>query len=155
NPHDVVSWHRERSLELCLDPPLPDRVIVPDRAPSDAGGKTRLERGAARRVIAAETDRDDADLDGIGIVPPLKEIDAGAAGLLVVVAQDEAAETDRFAGARPVHHQDRDAALDQVRYASEVLDLLGDVETVEEYDARRARQTPVLCVNQISRQAFV
>jgi len=102
----VVSWHRQRGLELRRDPPLPYRVIVPDRTPGDASSKARLERGTARRVISPETDRDDADLFAVNILAPLQEIDAGAARFFIIVAQDEAAETNRFAGSRPVHHQD-------------------------------------------------
>src|SRR5262245_23216408 len=106
-----MAGHRERSLELRLDAPLPYRVIVPDGAPGDASGKARLERGAARRVVAAEADRDDADPLGIDVGAPLQEIDAGASGLLVVVAQHQGAEADGLAGPGAVHHQHRDAAL--------------------------------------------
>src|SRR5215470_16396238 len=81
NPHDVMAGHRERSLELRLDAPLPYRVIVPDRAPGDASGKARLERGATRRVVTAEADGDDADPLGVDVRPFLQEIDAGAARL--------------------------------------------------------------------------
>ncbi len=91
---------------------------------------------------------------GVDVGSPLEEIDAGAAGLLVVVAQHQPAEPDRLAGARPVHDQDRDAALDQVGHAGEVLDFLGDVEAVEEDDARRALGFRVLGMNEIARQAL-
>src|SRR5262245_12692234 len=148
-----MARHRERCLELRLDATLPNRVIVPDGAPGDAGGKARLGRGAARRVVAAEADGDDADPFGVHVRAPLQEIDAGAAGLLVVVAQHQPAEADRLAGARPVHRQHRNAALDQLRHAGEVLDLLGDVEAVEEHDARRARRLRVLRMHEIARQA--
>ena len=114
-------------------------MVVPDGAPGDAGGEARLERCAARRVVAAEADRNDADFLGVDIGAAFEEIDAGAAGLLIVVAQDEPAKTDRLSGARSIHDQYRNAALDQVRYAGDVLDLLGDVQPVEENDARRAR----------------
>ena len=90
----------------------------------------------------------------VDVRAPLQEIDAGAACLLVVVAQDETAETDRLAGAGPIHHQHRDAALDQVRHPGDVLDLLGDVETVEEDDARRARRFRIPGMNEISRQVL-
>ena len=72
-------------------------------------------------------------------------IDAGAAGLLVVVAQRHAAEADRLAGAGAVHHQHRNAALDEVGHAAQELDLLGDVEAVEEHHARRARADFAFC----------
>ena len=149
-----MAGHRERRLELRLDAPLPYRVIVPDRAPGDAGGKARFERGATRRVIATKADRDDADPLRVDVRAPLQEIDAGAAGLLVVVAQDETAETDRLAGAGSVHDQHRDAALDQVGHAGDVLDLLGDIETVEEDDARGARRFRILRVHEIARQVL-
>src|SRR5262245_6468790 len=93
----------------------------------------------ARRVVAAEADCDDADLPAVDVTALFQEIDASAAGFVIIVAQDQSAETDRLAGAGAVHDQDRDAALDQFRHAGEVLNLLGDVEAVEEYDARRAR----------------
>src|SRR5262249_36417488 len=129
----------QRCLELRLDAALPHRVIVPDRAPGDAGGKARLERGTARRVVAAQADCDDADLLAVDVIALFQEINASAAGFFIIVAQDEPAETDRLAGAGAVHDQDRDAAFDQVRHAGEVLDFLGDVEAVEEYDAGGAR----------------
>ena len=110
--------------------------------------------GAARRVVAAETDRDDADLVRVDVGPLFQEIDAGAARLLIVVAQDQAAETDRLAGARSIHDQDRNAALDQVRHAGDVLDLLGDVEAVEENDARPALRFRILGMNEIPRQVL-
>ena len=113
-----------------------------------------VERGAARRVIAAEADGDDADLLGVDVGSLLQEIDAGAAGLLVVVAQHQPAEPDRLAGARPIHDQDRDAALDQVGHAGDVLDFLGDVEAVEEDDARRALGFRILGMDEIARQAL-
>src|SRR5262249_47460439 len=139
DPHDVVAGHRQRCLELGLDPPLPHRVIIPYRAPGDAGGEARLERGTARRVVAAEADCDDADLPSLDVIALFQEIDASAAGFFIIVAQHKPAETDRLAGAGAVHDHDRDAALDELRHAGGVLDLLGDVEAVEEYDARRAR----------------
>src|SRR5262249_30926106 len=129
-------------------------VIIPDGAPGDAGGKARLERGTAGRVVAAEADRDDADLPAVDVTSLFQEIDASAAGFFIIVAQDKSAETDGLAGAGAVHDQDRDAALDQFRHAGEVLDLLGDVEAVEEYDARRARRFCVLGMNEIAGQAF-
>src|SRR5262249_57408665 len=134
-----VAGHRQRWLELGLDAPLPHRVIIPDRAPGDAGGKARLERGAARRVVAAEADCDDADLLAVDVIALFQEIDASAAGFFIIVAQDEPAETDRLAGAGAVHDQDRDAALDQGRHAGEVLGLLCCVEAVGGYHGRRAR----------------
>src|SRR5262249_52801710 len=111
-----------------FDAPLPHPVIIPDRAPGDAGGEARLERGAAWRVIAAQADGDDADFLRIDVGSLLQEVDAGAARLLVIVTQYLAAEADRLAGARPIHDQHRDATLDQVRHTGHVLDLLGDVE---------------------------
>ena len=91
---------------------------------------------------------------GVDVGALLQEIDAGAARLLVVVAQEQPAEADRLAGAGPVHDQDRDAALDQVGHAGDVLDLLGDVEAVEEHDAGRARGFRVLGMHEIARQAL-
>src|SRR6516165_758324 len=152
DPHDVVARDRQRCLELGLDAPLPHRVIIPDGAPGDAGGKARLERGTARRVVAAEADRDDADLPAVDVTSLFQEIDASAAGFFIIVAQDKPAETDGLAGAGA--DQDRDAALDQLRHAGEVLDLLGDVEAVKEYDARRARRFRILGMNEIAWQAF-
>src|SRR5262249_54910659 len=145
--------HGERSLELCFDAPLPYRVIIPDGPPGDAGGKARLERGAARGVIAAQADRDDADPFRVDVAAFFQEIDAGAAGFLIVVAQHEAAEADRFAGAWAVHDQHRNTALDQVGDASEVLDFLGHVEAIEEHDTWRARRFRVLRVDEVAGQA--
>src|SRR5262245_39499602 len=109
-----MAGDRERGLELRLDPSVPYRGIIPDRAPGDAGGEARIKRRAARRVVAAEADGDDADLLGVDVGPLLQEIDAGAARLLVVVAQHQPTETDGLAGAGPIHDQHGDATLDQV-----------------------------------------
>ncbi len=113
--------------------------MAPQAMQAAKRGSSAAQRGTARRVVAAEADCDDADLPAVDVTSLFKEIDASAAGFFIIVAQDKSAETDRLAGAGAVHDQDRDAALDQVRHAGEVLDLLGDVEAVEEYDARRAR----------------
>ena len=84
----------------------------------------------------------------------LQIIDAGAAGLLVIVAQRHAAEADRLAGAGAVHDQHRNAALHQVGHAAQKLDFLRDVETVKEHDARRTRGLRVLGRHEIARQLF-
>src|SRR6202011_87338 len=118
---------------------LPGAVIIPDRAPGDAGGKARLERRATRRVIAAETDGDDADAPYVDVAARFQIIDAGATGLFVIVAQRHAAKADRLAGARSVHHQYRNAALGQVGHAAQKLDFLGDVESVEEHHRSEER----------------
>jgi hypothetical protein len=70
------------------------------------------------------------------------------------VAQDETAETDGLAGAGSIHHQHRYAAPDQVRHPGDVLDLFGDIETVEEDDARGARRFRIPGVDEITRQVL-
>ena len=91
---------------------------------------------------------------GVDVGARLQIIDAGAAGGLVVVAQMHVAEADRLAGARPVHDQHRDAALDQVGHAAQELDLLGDVEPVEEHHARAAPAFRVLRRDEVAGQAL-
>src|SRR5258708_17697674 len=147
-----MAGHRHRGLKAGIDALLPGAVIIPDRAPGDAGGEARLERRAAWRVIAAEADGDDADALWVDVAAPLQIIDAGAAGLLVVVAQRHAAEADRLAGAGAVHHQHPNAALHQVGHAAQKLDLLGDIEAVEEHDTGRARGLRVLGRHEIARK---
>src|SRR5262249_15864747 len=110
NPHDLLARHRKRRFEGSLDAALPDRLVIPDRAPGDAGGEARIERRTARRVVTAQAYGDDADPFRIDVRALLQEVEARAAGHLVVVAQREAAEADRLAGARPVHDQTRAAA---------------------------------------------
>src|SRR4029077_10274126 len=90
NPHDVMAGHRHRGLEAGIDGLFPVAVKIPDRAPGDAGGKAWFQRRATRRVIAAETDGDNADALGVDVTARFQIIDARAAGLLVVVAQRHA-----------------------------------------------------------------
>src|ERR1700722_5258293 len=61
HPHDVIARHRERALESLVDAALPDRVIVPDRAPGYTGLEPRLEGGGAGGIVAAQADPHDAD----------------------------------------------------------------------------------------------
>ena len=56
--------------------------------------------------------------------------------VLGIVSQIEAAKADAFAISRPVHDQACDAARDQIGYTLEVLNLLGDIETLEENHGR-------------------
>src|SRR6202451_2044536 len=98
DPHDVMARHRHRGLETGIDALLPGAVIIPDRAPGDAGGKAGLQRGTTRRVIAAEADGDDADALYVDIAARLQIIDASAAGLLVIVAQRHAGGTVGLSG---------------------------------------------------------
>ena len=90
---------------------------------------------------------------GVDVVALFQIVDAGDARDLVVVAQILVAETDRLAGAGAVHHQHRNAALDEVGHAAHVLDFLGDVEAVEEHDAGRAFRLRVLRMHEIAGQA--
>src|SRR6202035_3895331 len=152
DPHDVVAGHRHRRLEARIDALFPGAVVIPDRAPGDAGSETLIQRRAARRVIAAKADGDDTDALYVDVAARFQIIDAGAAGLLVVVTQRHAAEAYRLAGAGAVHHQHRNAALHQIGHAAQKLNLLGDVEAVEEYDARWPRRLRVLCRHKIAGQ---
>ena len=150
----MVAGHGERGLELRVDALLPRRVVVPDRAPGDAGGKARLHRSAARRVIAAEADGDDADL----LRHRRRRASPGNRCRRCRPSRSRGAGTSpRKRIASPVPGpsmtRHRDAALDQVRHAAHVLDLLGDVEAVEEHDAGRARRCRVLRMHEIAGQA--
>ena len=75
HPHQMLRRHRQRRHRAAVEQVealLPGVVIVPLRAPGDAGGVARLERRRARRVIAAEADRHHADALGIDLLarPP-------------------------------------------------------------------------------------
>ena len=56
--------------------------------------------------------------------------------MLGVVAQITAAKADAFAVARAVDDQASNAAGDQIGDALEILNLLGDIETVEKHHGR-------------------
>jgi len=71
------------------------------------------------------------------------------------MAQIVAAEADRLARARTVHHQHGNAALDEVGDAAHVLRLFRHVEAVEEHHARLAGAVAVLRVDEIARQTAV
>src|SRR5262249_57685842 len=55
HPLQMLRRHRQRQHlaggEL-VEPLRPDGVVIPLRAPGDAAGETRLERGRARRALA-------------------------------------------------------------------------------------------------------
>ena len=89
---------------------------------------------------------------GIDVGARLQIIDAGAAGLFVIVAQRHAAKADRLAGAGTVHDQHRNAAAHEIGHAAQELNLLGDVEAVEEHHAGRTRGFCVLRRHEIARQ---
>src|SRR5207248_7548195 len=118
-----------------------------------AGGKARLERCAAGRIVSAQADCDNADLVWADVPALLQKIDAGAARLFVIVAQYQPAESKRLTGARSIHDQDGDAAPDQIGHAGEVLDFFRDIEAVEEHDAGRRRGARILRVHEVAGQA--
>ena len=103
NPHQVLGRHRQRrhraGIEQ-LEAPPPGLVIVPLRAPGDAAGKAWLERGGARRVIAAEADRHHADALWIDLLAA-GEILVGGGGVFFGLGdQRQAAEAHALAVAR-------------------------------------------------------
>src|SRR5262245_58944048 len=104
----MLRWYRQRrylaGIER-LEAPLPHVVIVPLRAPGDAGGKTRLERSGARRVIAAETDRHHADALGIDLLAAGQILVRRGAILLGLGNQRQIAEAHALAVAWPVDDQ--------------------------------------------------
>ena len=66
-----------------------------------------------------------------------------------------AAKADRLAGAGAVHHEHRNAALNEIGHAAHILNFLGHVEAVEEDDARLALGHRILRVHEITGQAAV
>ena len=64
-----------------------------------------------------------------------------------------AAEADGLARAGAVHDQARDPAPHQIGHAAQIPQFLGDVEAVEEHDARGAREVGVLGVDKVRGQA--
>src|SRR5512142_250783 len=99
----MLRSNRERrriGLGQSLETVLPDFLIVPLRAPGDAAGKALLERRRARRVVAAQADRHDADPPGIDLGPRCQIVEYRCRIMLGIVPQIEIAEADAFAVAR-------------------------------------------------------
>src|SRR4029077_8305111 len=106
----------------------PNLVIIPLRAPGDATGKTRLQRGGARRVIAAKRERHDADPCRIEFVARGKIFVSRRCVILGFGNQRQIAKADALAVTRSVDNETTDAARGEVGDAIAVLQLLGDVE---------------------------
>jgi hypothetical protein len=65
-------------------------------------------------------------------------VEAGAARGFVIVTQELAAQSYRFARSWAVHHQYRHAAPHEIRHAAGELQLLGHVQPVEKHHRGRA-----------------
>src|SRR5262245_10756382 len=100
--------------------------------PGEAASETLLKRCRAWRVIAAKADRHDANPAWIDFGPGCKIVPYRSRIVLGIVSQIEVAKADAFAIPRSIHYQARNAAGDQIGHALQVLNLLGDIETIEE-----------------------
>src|SRR5687768_10156267 len=109
---------------------------VPLRAPRDARREALVERGTARRVVAAEAQRDDGDTIAVDIRARREIIEARAAHELVVVMQRYVAQANRLAHTRTVDEQNGEAPAREIGDAAQILKLLLRVEATEANDAR-------------------
>src|SRR5262249_52067208 len=124
-----------------FEPLRPDGVIVPLRPPGDAAGKARLERGRSRRVIATETERHHTDTARVELAATA-EIFVSRGGIALGLRdQGQIAKAHALAVSGAIHDETADAARGKIGNAVAVLQLLGDVETVEEHHARRGSRS--------------
>src|SRR5215472_5137457 len=139
----MLGRHRQRQdlagIEF-LQPARPNLVIIPLRAPGDAAGKTRLQRGGARRIIAAERERHDANTFWIESIAGGQIFVTWCCIILGLGDQRQIAKTDALAVTRPVDDEAADPARSKIGDAIAILQLLSDVEAVKKYHCwRRAR----------------
>src|SRR5947199_10432173 len=85
-------------------------MIVPLRAPGDAAGKARLERGRARRIVAAETERHHADTARVELAATAEIFVSGGGIALGLRDERQIGEADALAVSRPIHDERADAA---------------------------------------------
>src|SRR5438105_4449946 len=111
-------------------------MIIPLGSPSEATRIALFKRGRSRRVVAAKTDRHDADTAWINFRSRGKIVPGRRRVVLGVVAQVEVAKTDTLTIPWTIHDQAGNAAGDKVRNTFEVLNLFGDIEAVEENNRR-------------------
>src|SRR6185436_15365025 len=102
---------------------LPDLPVVPLRAPGDAAREALLEGGGARRVVAAQADRHDADAPRIDVRARCQPLPGRCSVALGIVPQVLVPEAHAFAVAGAIHDQAGDAARHEVGHALEILDL--------------------------------
>src|SRR6185437_15664523 len=135
HPENMLRSNRQRRrfrARDAVETVAPDFLIIPLCAPGDATGEALLEGRRARRVIAAEADRHDANPLWVDL-GPRREIVVGRRGVtLGLMVQIKIAEPDAFAVPRSVHDQAGNAARSEISHALVVLNLLGDIEAVEE-----------------------
>src|ERR1700730_1076754 len=105
HPLQMLRRHRQRQYPAGIEqiePPRPDLVIIPLRAPGDAAGEALLQRRRARRVIAAEAERHHADALWIEFLAAGKILIDRRGVALGLGDQWQIAETHALAIARPV-----------------------------------------------------
>src|SRR5262245_49631912 len=115
----------------------PDGVIVPLRPPGDATGKARLERGGPRRIVTAKAQRHHTNATRIELGPAAEILVGGGGVALGLGDERQVAEAYALAVAGTVDDEASDAARGEVGDAVAVLQLLGDVESVEKHHAWR------------------
>ncbi len=116
-------------------------MIVPLRPPGNAAGKARLERGGARRVVTSEAKRHHADAARIELATTAEILISRGGIALGLRDQRQVAEAHALAVSRAIDDETADAARDKVGNAVAVLQLFGDIETVEEHHARRGSRS--------------
>ena len=100
HPLAVLGEARHRGLARAADARRERGAEIEDRAPRDAALEALLERGGARRVVAAERQRHDADAVAVDVGARLEIVDRGGGRLLGVGAGVEVAQPQRLADAR-------------------------------------------------------
>jgi len=100
--------------------------------------KARLERGRARGVVAAKAERHHADAPGVKLAAGSEILVSGGGIAFGLGDQRQIAEADALPVAGTVNDQATDAARGKVGNSVAVLQLFGDIETIEEHHARCA-----------------
>src|SRR5215475_7789900 len=80
-----------------VEPLCPDGVIIPLRAPGDAAGETRLERGGPRRIVTAQAERHHANTARIELAAGAEIFVRGGAVALGLGDERQVAETHALA----------------------------------------------------------
>src|SRR5690349_3647492 len=108
-------------------------MIIPLRAPGDATGKARLQRGRPRRVVAAKRERHDADPLWIEFTARGQIFVSRRCVILGLGNQRQIAKAHALAVSRSIDDQATNAAGGEVGNAIAVLQLLCNIEAVEKY----------------------
>ena len=135
-PQQMLPRHRQRRQLAAVEffkAGAPDFPVVPLRAPGDAGGEALLKGRRARRVVAAEADRHNANALGVDLLARGEKFVGRCAVAFGFVMQPLIAKAHGLAVAGAIDDEAGDAARGEVGHAFEILNLFGDIKAVEEH----------------------